>query len=86
MSASPGDRVHFHALAPNAQRICVNMSPGTVVTTSIDRLGAQPVVARLDDRRLAVAHLRLDLRRDRDAAAAVRDSPPFVVGEVARSG
>ena len=28
--------------APNAARIWVNMSPGTVVTTSIDRLGRSP--------------------------------------------
>ena len=28
--------------APNAARIWVNMSPGTVVTTSIERLGRRP--------------------------------------------
>ncbi len=31
-----------HRSAENAQRISVNMSPGTVVTTSIERLGRKP--------------------------------------------
>ena len=63
-------------------RICVNMSPGTVVTTSIERLGRRPCASAFDGRRRAVSHRHLDRRRDRDLAARVRDETELVVGEV----
>ena len=59
------------------------MSPGTVVTTSMDRLGRSPIRSDLQHRRPAVAHLQLYLRRDRDRAAGVLDQLPFLVAEVA---
>ena len=40
-SGSQTESLLRHRSAANAHRISVNMSPGTVVTTSIDRLGPQ---------------------------------------------
>jgi len=42
----------------------------------------QAVLHRLEERRPAVAHLHLHLRRDRDLAPAVGHELPFAVGEV----
>ena len=72
-----------HRSAANAHRISVNMSPGTVVTTSIDRLGRRPYERAFADRRPAVAHLHLHLRRDRDRSLALGDQLPLLVAEVA---
>ena len=41
-SLSQTESFDRHRSALNAHRISVNMSPGTVVTTSIDRLGRRP--------------------------------------------
>ena len=41
-SLSQTESLDFQRDWANAHRISVNMSPGTVVTTSIDRLGRRP--------------------------------------------
>ena len=54
-------------------RIALNMSQGTVVTTSLEMLGRTPGVEQLERRRQAMAHLHLEFRRDRGGAAGLAD-------------
>ena len=69
--------------APNAARIWVNMSPGTVVTTSIDRLGRIPNFRALLTGGQPWPICVSTCGGDRDRAAGVGDPLPLVVAEVA---
>ena len=62
--------------------ICVNWSDEAVVATSDDSPTGMPERRRRRRRRPAVAHLELDLRRERDVAAGVADHLPLVVEQV----